>query len=161
MARRTKRRATSTARKRPSTRPVARPPVQQSGAAEPEAVIPEQEGSSTPEPVARPSRGSFLPRRQAGPAPAAAASSSSPPPSASAAAVGERPAGPASFLPAKGRITGRAERQRQQQAHLEQLDDSSAVPTDRTPYLWLDLRRVIWVCAIMVVMVIVGFFVLR
>ena len=41
-------------------------------------------------------------------------------------------------------------------AHLVPLDDSPAVPTDRTPYLWLDLRRVIGVSAVMIVMVILG-----
>ncbi len=46
-------------------------------------------------------------------------------------------------------------------AHLEALDDSPAIPTDRTPYLWLDLRRVMVVSAVMIVMVIVGFFVIH
>ena len=71
------------------------------------------------------------------------------------------PAAAASFLPRKSRVAGRAERQRQQAAHLEPLDDSPAVPIDRTPYLGFDLRRVMLVSAMMVVMVIVGFFVLH
>ncbi|MGA7361335.1 MAG: hypothetical protein WBZ07_00085 [Candidatus Dormiibacterota bacterium] len=71
------------------------------------------------------------------------------------------PAGTTSFLPRKGRIAGRAERQRQQMAHLVPLDDSPAVPTDRTPYLWLDLRRVVGACVLMIVMVIVGAFVIH
>jgi len=72
------------------------------------------------------------------------------------AAAAEPPLGTTSFLPRKGRVAGRAERQRQQMAHLVPLDDSPAVPTDRTPYLWLDLRRVIGVSAVMIVMVILG-----
>ncbi|MGC1183664.1 MAG: hypothetical protein WBA31_00750, partial [Candidatus Dormiibacterota bacterium] len=90
---------------------------------------------------------------QATPTPAPAA--------AVAPAVAETVGASASFLPKKARPAGRAERQRQQQAHLEPLDDSPAVPTDRTPYLWLDLRRVMLVSGIMVVMVVVGFFILH
>jgi hypothetical protein len=75
--------------------------------------------------------------------------------------VAEPLPGTNSFLPRKGKIAGRAERQRQQMAHLEPLDDSPAVPTDRTPYLWLDLRRVILVCGLMILMVIVGAFVIH
>jgi hypothetical protein len=81
-------------------------------------------------------------------------------PSAAAAAQTE-PAASASFLPRRDRIAGRAERQRQQAANLVPLDEGPAIPIDRTPYLRLDLRRVITVCAFMVVMVIVGFFVLH
>jgi hypothetical protein len=37
------------------------------------------------------------------------------------------------------------------------LDEGPAIPIDRTPYLRLDVRRVITVCALMVVMMLVGF----
>jgi hypothetical protein len=58
-------------------------------------------------------------------------------------------------------VQGRAERQRQQSANLEPLDETPAIPSDRTPYLGLDLRRVLLVSTVMVVMVVVGFFVLH
>ncbi|HVC38852.1 MAG TPA: hypothetical protein VNH20_02605 [Candidatus Dormibacteraeota bacterium] len=74
-----------------------------------------------------------------------------------ASATGSGAAGSTSFLPRKGRVAGRAERQRQQIAHLEPLDETPAIPTDRTPYLWLDLRKVILVSALMVVVVAAGF----
>ncbi|MGH7642986.1 MAG: hypothetical protein ACRENX_08255 [Candidatus Dormibacteria bacterium] len=105
---------------------------------------------------------SFLPRKQAIPA------ATAPPPSAPGVPAPARSPGvgaggataTASFLPRKG-PAGRAERQRQQQAHLEPLDDTPAVPIDRMPYLWIDLRKVIGVSAVMVVLVIVGFFVIH
>lgn len=78
-----------------------------------------------------------------------------------AATLAPSPTATASFLPKRAGPAGRAERQRQRQANLEPLDDSPAVPTDRTPYLWLDLRRVMMVSGAMVVMVIVGFFILH
>lgn len=37
------------------------------------------------------------------------------------------------------------------------LDEGPAIPFDRTPYLRLDIRRVITVCVLMVVMMVVGF----
>jgi hypothetical protein len=58
-------------------------------------------------------------------------------------------------------VASRAERQRQQVANLEPLDESPGVPSDRTPYLSLDLRRVLVVCSVMVLLVIVGFFILH
>jgi len=166
LARRTKRRPTSTARKRGSPPPAARPPVQPSGPAEPDSVLRDPEVSAAPEPTATFSRSSLLPRRQSGPTPAAAAPPATPPPSVPpAAAGGANPSGPGpaattSFLPRKG-PAGRAQRQRQRQANLEPLGDTAAVPSDRTPYLWLDLRRVMLVSAAMIVLVIVGFIVLR
>jgi len=150
LARRPKRRSTS--RKRPPTPNATRPSGPASTAAPVEAV-PQDEAES--QPVAAPS--SFLPRRSGGPAPAPATSTPAP----AAPAVIETAAATASFLPKRARPAGRAERQRQQQAHLEPLDDSPAVPTDRTPYLWLDLRRVMLVSGVMVVMVVVGFFILH
>jgi hypothetical protein len=80
---------------------------------------------------------------------------------ASAAATQPRPAATTSFLPRKDKVAGRAERQRQQAANLVPLDESAAIPIDRTPYLRLDLRRVITVCGFMALLVIVGFFILR
>lgn len=130
--------------------------------AEAEAVAADEVVSSPPQPAATPGRSSFLPRRQSGPAPSQATPPATPTPLARATApVAVAPPGPTSFLPRKGNIVGRAERQRQQQANLEPLDDSPAVPTDRTPYLWLDLRRVVRVSVVMIVMVIVGAFVIH
>jgi len=71
------------------------------------------------------------------------------------------PEATASFLPRRGRVAGRAERQRQQAANLVPLDEGPAIPLDRTPYLRLDIRRVITVCAFMVVMMVVGFVILH
>lgn len=162
MARRTKRRPTSTRHKRPPTPAASRATVQEGGPAEPEAaVLQVQAATSPPEPVSSPAKGSFLPRRQSSPARAEAALPSGPAPAVAATAAAAGPSATTSFLPRKGRVAGRAERQRQQAAHLEPLDDSPAVPTDRTPYLWLDLRKVLVVSAVMVLMVIVGFFVLH
>gem|GEM_PF-6441901 len=61
-----------------------------------------------------------------------------------------------SLLPKRARIAGRAELRRRQEANLEPLDDSPAVPLDRTPYLRLDVRRVMWVSLGMLALVIVG-----
>jgi hypothetical protein len=66
-----------------------------------------------------------------------------------------------SFLPKRTRVASRAERQRQQVANLEPMDESPGVPIDRTPYLSLDLRRVVVVCVVMVLLVVVWFFILR
>ncbi|MGH7667524.1 MAG: hypothetical protein ACREN1_09500, partial [Candidatus Dormibacteria bacterium] len=116
-----------------------------------------------PERAAAPeARGSLLPRRPAPGVPEAAETQPAPAATAPPAAPsGTAVATTASFLPRKGRVAGRAERLRQQMAHLEPLDETSAVPVDRTPYLWLDLRRVIGVSLIMVVAVIVGAIVLH
>lgn len=157
MARRPKRRSTS--RKRPPTPNAARSQVA-ANVPTPVEAIPEADLASVPpETAVRPAAGTFLPRRQASPKPAARPPVANPGLAAAAPAT-SLSAGP-SFLPKKAGPAGRAERQRQQQAHLEPLDDSPAVPTDRTPYLWLDLRRVMLVSGVMVVMVVVGFFVLR
>lgn len=160
LARRPKRRASSSSRKRqsvpaPSRQPApSRPPTQ----AEAEAAV-GPEASLTPGPS--PDSRSLLPRRS--PAPAAAGN---PPPSL----PGGAPAGPTaqsppeatvSFLPRRDRVAGRAERQRQQVANLVPLEEGPAIPLDRTPYLRLDIRRVITVCAFMVVMMIVGFVILH
>jgi hypothetical protein len=156
LARRPKRRSTS--RKRPPTPNAARSQVA-ANAPTPAEAIPEADLDSVPPetPVSL-AAGTFLPRRQASPKPAAQPSVAVP---GLAAAATASLSASTSFLPKKAGPAGRAERQRQQQAHLEPLDDSPAVPTDRTPYLWLDLRRVMLVSGIMVVMVVVGFFILR
>lgn len=54
-------------------------------------------------------------------------------------------------------MAGRAEKRRRQEAVLQPLDQSPAVPMDRTPYLVLDLRRVAFVSAALVLLVILGF----
>ncbi|MGC2191334.1 MAG: hypothetical protein WA751_03260 [Candidatus Dormiibacterota bacterium] len=161
MARRTRRRPTSNSRKRPPKPPV-RPTVAEVAPVEAEAEIADEVASSPPEPAATPAPSSFLPRRQSGSVPTQVTSPAPPTPVARPTSpVAQPPSAATSYLPRKGNIVGRAERQRQQQANLEPLDDSPAVPTDRTPYLWLDLRRVIGVSVVMIVMVIVGAFVIH
>jgi hypothetical protein len=66
-----------------------------------------------------------------------------------------------SLLPRRGRVAGRAERRRQQEAALEPLGDDPAVPLDRTPYLILDLRRVALVSGLLAVLVVLGYFFLH
>jgi hypothetical protein len=60
------------------------------------------------------------------------------------------------LLPKRTRIAGRAELRRRQEANLEPLDDSPGVPLDRTPYLRMDVRGVIWVSLAMLALVILG-----
>jgi len=160
LARRPKRRASSTSRKRqpvptPSRHPAPpRPPAE----AEAEAAVgPEAAATAGPSSESR----SLLPRRA--PAPAAAANPPpSPPRGGPAGAAGQpAPEATASFLPRRDRVAGRAERQRQQAANLVPLEEGPAIPLDRTPYLRLDIRRVLTVCAFMVVMMIVGFVILH
>ncbi|MDA8394571.1 MAG: hypothetical protein M0T72_04885, partial [Candidatus Dormibacteraeota bacterium] len=62
-----------------------------------------------------------------------------------------------SLLPRRGRVAGRAERRRQQEAALEPLGEDPAVPLDRTPYLILDLRRVALVSGLLAVLVVLGY----
>lgn len=111
--------------------------------------------AATPAPVPSPEPRSLLPRRQ--PAPIAAGEPAQAPATGLAAAAQPAPAASASFLPRRDRVAGRAERQRQQAANLVPLDEGPAIPFDRTPYLRLDIRRVITVCVLMVVMMVVGF----
>ncbi|HEY6537864.1 MAG TPA: hypothetical protein VI138_02345 [Candidatus Dormibacteraeota bacterium] len=166
MARRTRRRPTSTARKRPGSARAPRPGTNEAPASIPPGEVAETEpveAAAAQAPLPGPAPTSLLPRRRRDQAPPEPAS---PPPAVETVAPPAPPS--ASFLPTRtglptkaGRIAGRAERQRQQQANLEPLDDSPAIPVDRTPYLWLDLRRVIFVSACMVVLVIVGAVVLH
>jgi len=154
LARRPRRRASSSSRKRPSApannRQTAsdRPPVEASQ----EAVVgPAANPALVPSPESR----SLLPRRQ--PAPVAANEPPQSPATGVAAAAQPAPTASASFLPRRDRIAGRAERQRQQAANLVPLDEGPAIPLDRTPYLRLDIRRVVTVCILMVVMMVVAF----
>ncbi len=90
-------------------------------------------------------------RREPSSPSAGAAEAGSPP---AAAVVASPPSG--SLLPRRDRVVGRAEIRRRQEATLEPLDERPAVPLHRTPYLPLDIRRVLWVSAVMLLLVIAG-----
>ncbi|MGH7611715.1 MAG: hypothetical protein ACREN4_06825 [Candidatus Dormibacteria bacterium] len=97
---------------------------------------------------------SLLPRRETPPPPAGSAPES--------AAISAPPASRVqsqTMLPLK--VAGRAERQRRAEETLTPMDETPGVPTDRTPYLGFDLRRVLVVSLVMVGMVILGFFVIH
>lgn len=62
-----------------------------------------------------------------------------------------------SLLPKKSvGPAGRGELRRRQEANLEPMDESPAVPMDRTPYLRLDIGRVVLTSTVMVVLVVLG-----
>jgi hypothetical protein len=114
-----------------------------------EAASAEESGSEAAAAEAAPSRpGSLLPRRNQQPTPV------KPQPPA-AVSVPQAAAAP-SLLPKKARPAGRAEQRRRQEANLEPMDESPAVPMDRTPYLRLDIGRVVLTSTVMLVLVILG-----
>ena len=176
MARRTRHRASGAARKRPATAPRPSPGTE---AAAPESdatpvagTPPQAEAALAPQaaPPAHPAgTASLLPRRRPAaetqpkvvepvpeePAPVTSAAAQPTPPTVAAPAAQE------SLLPRRGRVAGRAERRRQQEAALEPLGEDPAVPLDRTPYLILDLRRVALVSGLLAVLVVLGYFFLH
>lgn len=111
-----------------------------------------ESGSEEAAPEATPSRpGSLLPRRNQKPTPVKPQSPAAVPVPQVAAAPSllpkrARPAGPA----------GRAEQRRRQEANLEPMDESPPVPMDRTPYLRLDIGRVVLTSTVMLVLVLLG-----
>ena len=108
---------------------------------------------------------SLLPRRQPAAAPRPEVAEAAPGEAAGSAGgateASPQPPAPAgareSLLPRRGRVAGRAERRRQQEAALEPLGEDPAVPLDRTPYLILDLRRVALVSGLLAVLVVLGY----
>lgn len=103
--------------------------------------------AATPETA--PSRpGSLLPRRNQKPTPVR--------PEPVTSAPGPQAVAAPSLLPKKARPAGRAEQRRRQEANLEPMDESPAVPMDRTPYLSLDIGRVVITSTVMLVLVLVG-----
>ena len=124
-----------------ATAPSAAPPARAAGTA---SLLPRRQPVAAPQPkVAEPE-----PEAPAGPT--GPAVQATPPPVASAGAQ-------ESLLPRRGRVAGRAERRRQQEAALEPLGEDPAVPLDRTPYLILDLRRVGLVSGLLAVLVVLGY----
>ena len=176
MARRTRHRASGAARKRPAAATRANQGVEAAApaddASQAAGIVQQAETAPAPSP-APPARAagtaSLLPPRRpaAAPQPEVAepepvepagptgpAAQVAPPPPASAGAQ-------ESLLPRRGRVAGRAERRRQQEAALEPLGEDPAVPLDRTPYLILDLRRVALVSGLLAVLVVAGYVVLH
>ncbi len=170
MARRTRHRASGAARKRPATAPRPSPGAE---AAAPESHATPVAGT-LPQAEAAPAAHnagttSLLPRRRpaaepqpkvaepaaAEPAAVTSAAAQPPPPAAATPGTGE------SLLPRRGKVAGRAERRRQQEAALEPLGEDPAVPLDRTPYLILDLRRVALVSGLLAILVVLGYFFLH
>ncbi|MDA8332077.1 MAG: hypothetical protein M0027_12940 [Candidatus Dormibacteraeota bacterium] len=151
MARRTKRRGTTPPRKRPGApRSSTAVPQQAAGSVPDGPTAAEQrlpEGAASPNEgtVAQPAS-SGLPRRGAAEAREEQIISDGAPPTGASE----------SLLPKRTRIAGRAELRRRQEANLEPLDDSPGVPLDRTPYLRMDVRGVIWVSLAMLALVILG-----
>jgi hypothetical protein len=124
---------------------------------------------SPPPPARGAGTASLLPRRNPAAAPQADVAEPGPevpagPTSPAVQAVLPPPASAGaqeSLLPRRGRVAGRAERRRQQEAALEPLGEDPAVPLDRTPYLILDLRRVGLVSGLLAVLVVVGYVLLH